>query len=64
MSEDGSLWGMSGLNQANVLAISGRAVETSGDADVLMLTHLYTVLIRTEIFFYPLYSICLILKTG
>ena len=29
--------GMSRLNQANVLAMSGRAIEAAGDVDILML---------------------------
>ncbi len=35
--------GMSRLNQANVLAMSGRAVEAAGDVDVLLLDKTGTI---------------------
>ena len=35
--------GMSRLNQANVLAMSGRAIEAAGDVDILMLDKTGTI---------------------
>ena len=35
--------GMSRLNQANVLAMSGRAIEAAGDVDVLLLDKTGTI---------------------
>lgn len=43
---------------------SKRYVRGCGTDDHGEMNHLYTVLIQTGILFYPLYSICLILKTG
>lgn len=34
---------MSRLNQANVLALSGRAIEAAGDVDILMLDKTGTI---------------------
>ena len=40
--------GMSRLNQANVLAMSGRAIEAAGDVDILMLDKTGTITLATE----------------
>ena len=40
--------GMSRLNQANVLAMSGRAIEAAGDVDILMLDKTGTIKERVE----------------
>ena len=40
--------GMSRLNQANVLAMSGRAIEAAGDVDVLMLDKTGTITLGTR----------------
>ncbi len=39
--------GMSRLNQANVLAMSGRAIEAAGDVDILMLDKTGTITLAT-----------------
>ncbi|RST94571.1 potassium-transporting ATPase subunit B [Vagococcus salmoninarum] len=47
--------GMSRLNQANVLAMSGRAIEAAGDVDILMLDKTGTITLgnRKASAFYP-----------
>ena len=40
--------GMSRLNQANVLAMSGRAIEAAGDVDILMPNKTGTIKERVE----------------
>ena len=48
--------GMSRLNQANVLAMSGRAIEAAGDVDVLLLDKTGTITLgnRQAAAFYPM----------
>lgn len=48
--------GMSRLNQANVLAMSGRAIEAAGDVDILLLDKTGTITLgnRQAAEFYPL----------
>lgn len=48
--------GMSRLNQANVLAMSGRAIEAAGDVDVLLLDKTGTITLgnRQATHFYPM----------
>lgn len=48
--------GMSRLNQANVLAMSGRAIEAAGDVDILMLDKTGTITLgnRQAHAFYPI----------
>src|SRR5699024_7757020 len=51
--------GMSRLNQANVLAMSGRAIEAAGDVDVLLLDKTGTITLgnRQASQFYPMQGV-------
>ena len=51
--------GMSRLNQANVLAMSGRAIEAAGDVDILMLDKTGTITLgnRKANAFIPVYGV-------
>lgn len=51
--------GMSRLNQANVLAMSGRAIEAAGDVDILMLDKTGTITLgnRKAVEFIPIHGV-------